>query len=374
MLSGAQDVPVNPQIVALKAIFPDYDDAVLHSVLESVDGNQDRAVDLLLGMSDPTFKSEAPPPQVQQQPQATQEELDEQLARRLMLEEQQEAQQQWQIQQQREQQRQQRPQRRTSRPQQGGGEQQAATPPMGGKDTMTEFQEQFTKIAETGKKTFGAFVSKAKAKIQELNKPGQGASGSGVQPTWGSPNSSSYYDPNAAQGPPMQANYQPYHGHQPQTVGSHSPPMNTAISQPASFYDPNPVLSPQPMPPTQHGPPDLSEPRQTSITLTGYDVTPVSSSDTNAAPASGSAPTSPPKQSGTASATSGSGFAASVPQRGPSPANPIDGGKLGLLPKRPISLVRDPPQAKSQQVERRNLDDDDDDLEYAENPFDEPKK
>lgn len=37
------------------------------TVLESVDKDQDRAVDLLLGMSDPEFKSEAPPPI--QQPQ-----------------------------------------------------------------------------------------------------------------------------------------------------------------------------------------------------------------------------------------------------------------------------------------------------------------
>jgi hypothetical protein len=37
------------------------------SVLESVDGDQDRAVDVLLGMSDPNFKSESPP--AVQQPQ-----------------------------------------------------------------------------------------------------------------------------------------------------------------------------------------------------------------------------------------------------------------------------------------------------------------
>ena len=35
-------------------------------------------------------------------------------------------------------------------------------------------------------------------------------------------------------------------------------------------------------------------------------------------------------------------------------------GKLGILPKRPVSLVRDPSPKPS---------DDDDDLEYAENPF-----
>lgn len=51
---------------------------------------------------------------------------------------------------------------------------------------------------------------------------------------------------------------------------------------------------------------------------------------------------------------------------------PWNSGKLGLLPKRPISLVREPPQAKPQQIQRR--DSDDDDLEYAENPFEESKK
>jgi len=101
-------------------------------------------------------------------------------------------------------------------------------------------------------------------------------------------------------------------------------------------------------------------------------MTPLSGSNTNAAPSSGPASASPPAQSGAASATSGSGFAISAPQQGLSPGNPIDGGRLGLLPKRPISLVREPPQAKPQQIERRNSEDDD--LEYAENPFEESKK
>ena len=49
--------PVNPATVPLKAMFPDFDNAVLQSVLESVYGNQDAAVDLLLGMSDPSYVS-----------------------------------------------------------------------------------------------------------------------------------------------------------------------------------------------------------------------------------------------------------------------------------------------------------------------------
>ena len=49
--------PVNPAIAPLKAMFPDFDDAVLQSVLDSVNGNHDAAVDLLLGMSDPSYVS-----------------------------------------------------------------------------------------------------------------------------------------------------------------------------------------------------------------------------------------------------------------------------------------------------------------------------
>lgn len=66
------------------------------------------------------------------------------------------------------------------------------------------------------------------------------------------------------------------------------------------------------------------------------------------------------------------------------PAAPIDGGKLGLLPKRPVSLLRDPnapvPGASSTTPPNavvlnathtaKPVDDDDDGLEYAENPFD----
>ena len=58
-------------------------------------------------------------------------------------------------------------------------------------------------------------------------------------------------------------------------------------------------------------------------------------------------------------------------------------GKLGLLPKRPVSLLRDPaatgsnspPAASSHPQPTRQLTEDDDDiLEYTENPFEETKK
>lgn len=49
--------PANPAVALLKSMFPDFDDAVIQSVLESVGGSQDAAVDVLLGMSDPSYVS-----------------------------------------------------------------------------------------------------------------------------------------------------------------------------------------------------------------------------------------------------------------------------------------------------------------------------
>lgn len=74
-----RESPPDPRVVALRALFPDYDDTILsvlvfssispdslsirQSVLESVEWSQDRAVDTLLIMSDPDYKPEPPLPQ-----------------------------------------------------------------------------------------------------------------------------------------------------------------------------------------------------------------------------------------------------------------------------------------------------------------------
>ena len=49
--------PANPAVALLKSMFPDFDDLVLQTVLESVSGDQDAAIDVLLGMSDPSYVS-----------------------------------------------------------------------------------------------------------------------------------------------------------------------------------------------------------------------------------------------------------------------------------------------------------------------------
>ncbi|EAU91064.2 hypothetical protein CC1G_03232 [Coprinopsis cinerea okayama7 len=312
-----ENVTTDPAIAELKAMFPDYDDIILQSVLESANGNQAAAIEILLGMSDPNYKSEAPPPQAAM----SQTELDEQLARRLMLEEQQQLQ--WSpnaapgL----------GPQRRNSR----YGQPQVGSPAVaphsagatsGDKDTMAELQEQFTKVAEAGKKTFGNIFTKVKAKIQEFERGGLV-----VKVGFWSIDT--------------QTPYAQYHG-----SGAHGQ------QQAASYYDPN---SPITLSSSQATPPQGTP----APAVQGYDATPSAASPP---PAAARAASPPVTQTATPSAST-------VPPPNPA-AVPLDGGKLGLLPKRPVSLIRDPPSGQQQ----KRADDSDDDLEYAENPFEDQKK
>jgi len=251
----------------------------------------------------------------------TQTDLDEQLARRLMLEEQQAQQQQWATQQPQHA----TPQRRNTRPYevyQQQHHQQGSLPPSGERDTMAEFQEQFNKIAETGKKTFGSIFSKVKAKIQEYDQGRPGQSSFGGQ------------NPNTQQ-------QQPYYGQAEPTVTQLRP------QQPA-YYDPNPPMSPP-----------INSTTPPAATIHGYDVT--SSPSTAFVP--------PPRSPPPASTSRGSSDVSRPPQTGT--GMPIDAGKLGLLPKRPVSLLPDPAAAPAHEGQPT---DDDDGLEYVENPFEDPRK
>ncbi|KAJ6573567.1 hypothetical protein DFH09DRAFT_1079122 [Mycena vulgaris] len=137
-----RELVADARLRVLRGMFPDFDDSLLQSVLDSVQSNTDRAIDALLRMSDPHYQGEPVPQQARLQ---TQEELDEQLARTLMFEDERQ---------------QQRPEVRR----QGS----TGAPE---RDTMQEFQEQFNKFAESGKRTVGTLFSKVKAKIQEFDQP-----------------------------------------------------------------------------------------------------------------------------------------------------------------------------------------------------------
>ncbi|KAF8813913.1 hypothetical protein BYT27DRAFT_7220251 [Phlegmacium glaucopus] len=327
-----RDTIMDPSVVALRAMFPDYEDLILMSVLESVGGDQDRAIDTLLGMSDPEYKGE-PPAAVhvqQEQPALSQTELDEQFARHLMLEEQQQQQQQWFN----------TNQRPTVTYKSHPSQQRWNSQAQPGEDgveadkSVGDFQEQFSKIAESGKKTIGSLFSKVKAKIQEFDQgrsPGQ-TSSSSTQPTW---------DANTS------------------TSGAQSQAQSAAVAQP-SYFDPNSHSSTSnttvSSPPVAH----KSPPAATSA-LKGYDLTPSPSHTPPETPEP--LPASPPRAS--------------------SSAVPIDAGKLGLLPKRPVSLLRDPPPVGGSgsppavslhSQPTRKLTEDDYGLEYTENPFEEPEK
>lgn len=132
-------------------------------MLESADNDHDRALDVLLGMNDPSFVPPSSPPRPPQPPnqfqpdpsfrarrQTSQEALDEQFARMLALEEQQAAAQEraqqdglGYIMYQPYQTRQGGRGGRVGRPQS-----QSQTQGQGGKDTMAEFQQGFNRIAE----------------------------------------------------------------------------------------------------------------------------------------------------------------------------------------------------------------------------------
>ncbi|KAF7322004.1 CUE domain-containing protein [Mycena kentingensis (nom. inval.)] len=300
-----REMVVDERLGVLRGMFPDFDDSLLQSVLESVGGNTDRAIDLLLGMSDPEYKSEAPQvPQQQQRPQ-TQEELDAQLAHSLAMEDERQQQAAWPPQQYH--QGRPEPRRRASE----GAERDTVS------DTMQEITEQFSKMAESGKRTFGNLFSKVKAKIQEFDQPAGPSNVAGH----GANNSNMYETaPSAGAGRHAQ---QAYYQQQRQTQEQ---------AQMPAYYDPNTN--------TATTPPGSA----------GYDAAPSSMS---AAAAAATTPSPPATSSG---------------------APPIDSSKLGMLPKRPVSLLRTTPPPAGASSGAPPSSDDDDHLEYAENPFEEGSK
>ncbi|KAI0368283.1 hypothetical protein BV20DRAFT_948405 [Pilatotrama ljubarskyi] len=348
--AAAREEQVSPQVASLRAMFPDFDVAVLQSVLDSVDGDQERALDILLGMSDPEYVSTHTAPQ----PEQSSLDLDEQLARQLMLEDQQQQQRQatgnsW------------------PRRDQADVPYQTRQPPEGhlrpppsegaGKTDLQELSRTMGQIAESGKRTFSSIVSKVKAKINEYEASrcvslslcpalqctsrllhsavGQSSTGSSASPQWGAAPPTQldrhtasqayrqqyYPEPSPVAEQPISLNGPSTHGAQAQGYNVDAPPAQRSAGSTAASPMPTPGSGPTTPPPGGQFSPAAS-PRP-----------------------SGDIPRPPPTGSG-------------------SPVNPA---KIGLLPKRPVSLlnVNTPPATKPS--------DEDDDLEYVENPFEERK-
>jgi len=313
-LGAIDDEPVDPRLASLLAIFPNFDPTVLGSVLDACDGDQERAVEMLLGMSDPNYV-----PQETGHSQS-QTDLDEQLAQRLMLEEEENAArsgQQGQIQVPY-QPRQRAPRRNVALPPQGGGYPiDTGLPGVGtggmgqgtwsGVDTA-QISEQFGKFAETGKKTFSSLFSKMKQKMQDFDKPSTDASDPSNQPVnaseWNQSPRGGYMDADDFTLPTPAPQGQKPQGY---TVG-------------AGPFQPPPTAPPKTTPSLPRGGPTIRE----------------SSSDSHPAIGASGSSSPPPAQ--------------------------IDVSKINLLPKRPVSLaVGTEGKAPAK--------DDDDDLEYVENPF-----
>jgi len=263
-----QEPEPDPRIVPLLTIFPTFDHAILADVLDSCNGNEEKAVDILLGMTDPDH---IPQTNVQD---ISQTELDEQLAHRLTIEEQQANSSyiyprlnrlpyvpRTRV-----------PRKSQERPVASDAALQndfilpakkqsgKPVPDSGAGGNGSDFQDQFNKIADTGKKTFSSIFSKVKAKISESSSSSQ----------------------------PQQAPQQYY---DVDDAGPHSGPQTN-----------------------EHN---------------GYDVTPQMAQNNNSPPA----------------------------------ATNVDRSKLGLLPKRPVSLGSSPPP--SEVANAGNLDDD----LYVDNPY-----
>ncbi|KZV73482.1 hypothetical protein PENSPDRAFT_682774 [Peniophora sp. CONT] len=321
----------NTQLASLHAIFPDFDAETLQSVLESVGGDQDRAVDTLLGMSDPEHVSTAgPETHASSHPQQkSQTELDEEFARHLMLQEQEEYNQaqearagnahgeRW------------TPRSRSSQEQTRQAPPAGANANAGERDTFAEVQEQVSKIAESGKRTFSSFLTKAKAKLQEFDQPrtGSGSTSSGQPSTTTAPS-------NQQPPPAPWASGGSWNASQTQA----QPTQNLDRHAQSAAYAPVPSLPTVPAPNTQ------------ANTVPGHDFAPSSGAGSGTPP--------PPR--------TGSGVSASPPRA-------LNPSEVGLLPKRPVTLQT----AQSGSVGGRGgvpPPDEGDELEYVENPFEEGRR
>ncbi|KIP06530.1 hypothetical protein PHLGIDRAFT_128242 [Phlebiopsis gigantea 11061_1 CR5-6] len=353
--------PANPAVALLKGMFPDFDDAVLQSVLESVNWNQDAAIDVLLGMSDPSYVSSHQNPVQAEHGADPSLELDEALARQLQLEDEQAHQrargQTWQP----------RQPRRDSNPAEPGQGQPGAQQ---GENFQQEIKETITQLAESGKRTFSTIVSRVKAKINEYD---QNRSGSQSQPqhpppNWGSHSQQQQTPSN--QSSPNPASYPSYYAEAPsQPVDRHA-----ASQAYAQYYNHEAdqleddegwtAVSGRGRPTRTKAVTEQPKP----VEVQGYDVDSPSPQPAAASIAPPIAIPAPGPSEAAAPIPSSPGSDVPRPPATHS-GSPLNAAKFGLLPKRPVSLLT--PQASAA---KHPDDEDDDDLEYAENPFEESSR
>ncbi|GAA5941054.1 uncharacterized protein JCM15063_000634 [Sporobolomyces koalae] len=426
-MSSSSSPPLSPDathanLAPLRALFPSTSDDILDAVLEAHSGNLQAATETLLDMNNPEFKDDHV-----QHGELEQVDLDAELARQLAEEDQLQY-------------RQQRAQRQQSQPNQQSHQQQAVpltyqayvpkrkrattdgsrdghgtwAPPTAGtsqtqqrgpareedeRDELDVLAENFSKLAEQGKKSFGSFMSKMKEQVGRIDDLIQQSA---------SP-SSADRPPQPPPKPASSANFgSPRTGAQwtapePLPRPANAPPRTSSLITPRdtlhrqdtndSFTigddnDPSPNPSPQPRQP--HTPAESIDSYFKDFDNKTAADAPITI-NRNDTPASETKPASP-GASADAEERHVSEAADSTPSPTivPAPKDPRkDFSKIGLLPRRSVSLLDDDKLHRSsssagnervksplahpseKKPDAGNESDDSDELEYVKNPFDE---
>ncbi|CAL1706191.1 unnamed protein product [Somion occarium] len=391
-----------PEVAALKDIFPDFDPVVLQGVLETVDNNQERAIDILLSMSDPSYVPPHQPEEPSSHPIIAGEmdtSQDEALARQLALDDEEDRRrgrrqatgQSW-------------PRRgagvpagvdetlgldqrqgirnevpyevRTSGTAQGQQQAQSGYVTGSERGDFQDFQETVSRIAESGKRTFSSVIEKIKAKINEYEQSGSPGSGSSNQ--------------QQQQGPPPSGQSRvpnPIYANSPSASSASPPPVSppSGVNRHAASQAFAPMATPTATVTEYNadwehttagwkgdtvgaGAGTAAGASVNANPVKGYDVggeTPSLAQPSQPRPQT---PSSPPP------VVSPSPRGSTDIPRPPATqsGSPINAAKLGLLPKRPVSLLRSQPPSETKPAKEHDGDDDDD-LEYIENPFEEGK-
>ncbi|KAM0756334.1 hypothetical protein T439DRAFT_321039 [Meredithblackwellia eburnea MCA 4105] len=184
----------------------------------------------------------------------------------------------------------------------------------GGKDELDQLAENFSKLAEQGKKTLGSFFTKVKTQINQLDLPTSSGGSSGTQAATSAPVQEGGWTPPSALPRPQ----------------TQSQPRATS-GLPATPSTPTTSKESKPTPSTPDSKPAPSVPNVASSTS---DPKPDEIKSTTPEPIS---TTSDPKK---------------------------DFSKIGLLPRQSISLL------DSKSGKNQHEDDDEEDLEYVRSPFD----